>query len=201
MAHKYVFKYIIIGDTGVGKSCLLLQFTDNRFNPDYNVTIGAEFGGKMVILDEVPLYLQIWDTAGQENYLSIARSYYRGAAIALIVYDITRRSTFENVERWVSEVRENANSQAIIILIGNKSDMEDNRAVSVSEGRELAKRNNLLFAETSAKEATHVCDAFEFPAKLLCSKISKGDIRMEDFGHGIKMGELPQVQTKKCCRG
>ena len=97
MSYSYLFKYIIIGDTGVGKSCLLLQFTDKRFRNDHDITIGVEFGSRMIQLDNKEIKLQIWDTAGQESFRSITRSYYRGAAGALLVYDITRRDTFSHL--------------------------------------------------------------------------------------------------------
>ena len=97
MSYSYLFKYIIIGDTGVGKSCLLLQFTDKRFRHDHDLTIGVEFGSRMIHLDDKDIKLQIWDTAGQESFRSITRSYYRGAACALLVYDITRRDTFTHL--------------------------------------------------------------------------------------------------------
>ena len=96
---RYLFKYIIIGDTGVGKSCLLLQFTDKRFQPVHDLTIGVEFGARMVTIDGKQIKLQIWDTAGQESFRSITRSYYRGAAGALLVYDITRRETLNSLAR------------------------------------------------------------------------------------------------------
>ena len=116
MSYAYLFKYIIIGDTGVGKSCLLLQFTDKRFQPVHDLTIGVEFGARLIHLGEShsPIKLQIWDTAGQESFRSITRSYYRGAAGALLVYDITRRETFNHLTRWLEEARQNANANMII---------------------------------------------------------------------------------------
>merc|ERR1712241_600350 len=124
MSYAYLFKYIIIGDTGVGKSCLLLQFTDKRFQPVHDLTIGVEFGARMITIDGKQIKLQIWDTAGQESFRSITRSYYRGAAGALLVYDITRRETFQHLSRWLEEARQHSNSNMVIMLIGNKSDLE-----------------------------------------------------------------------------
>mmetsp|Transcript_39676 Transcript_39676/g.35416 ORF Transcript_39676/g.35416 Transcript_39676/m.35416 type:complete len:106 (+) Transcript_39676:85-402(+) len=105
MSYSYLFKYIIIGDTGVGKSCLLLQFIDKRFRQKHEVTIGVEFGARMINVDGKNIKLQIWDTAGQESFRSITRSYYRAAAGALLVYDITRRETFTHLTRWLDEAR------------------------------------------------------------------------------------------------
>lgn len=138
MSYAYLFKYIIIGDTGVGKSCLLLQFTDKRFRPDHDLTIGVEFGARMVDVDKKQIKLQIWDTAGQESFRSITRSYYRGAAGALLVYDVTRRETFNHLSRWLEETRYNANPEMTIMLIGNKIDLEDKRVVSYEEGQAFA---------------------------------------------------------------
>ena len=156
MSYAYLFKYIIIGDTGVGKSCLLLQFTDKRFQPVHDLTIGVEFGARMISIDNKHIKLQIWDTAGQESFRSITRSYYRGAAGALLVYDITRRETFNHLTRWLEEARQNANANMVIMLIGNKSDLEHRRAVATEEGVKFARDNNLVFLETSAKSADNV---------------------------------------------
>jgi small GTP-binding protein len=125
MASKYIFKYIIIGDTGVGKSCLLMRFIEGKFNTRYEVTVGVEFGAKVVNINEDPVKLQIWDTAGQETFKSITRSYYRSAAGALLVYDVTNRESFQNVHKWLDECREHGNPLMTIILIGNKVDLED----------------------------------------------------------------------------
>merc|ERR1711912_100142 len=116
MSYAYLFKYIIIGDTGVGKSCLLLQFTDKRFQPVHDLTIGVEFGARMITIDKKQIKLQIWDTAGQEKFRSITRSYYRGAAGALLVYDITRRETFEHLQSWLEDCRRYSNKDIVIML-------------------------------------------------------------------------------------
>lgn len=160
MSYAYLFKYIIIGDTGVGKSCLLLQFTDKRFQPVHDLTIGVEFGARMVTIDNRQIKLQIWDTAGQESFRSITRSYYRGAAGALLVYDITRRETFNHLARWLEEARQNANGSMVIMLVGNKGDLDHKRQVSKEEGEKFAKENGLIFLETSAKTAANVEEAF-----------------------------------------
>eukprot|EP01108_Squamamoeba_japonica_P003494 TRINITY_DN2834_c0_g2_i3.p1 TRINITY_DN2834_c0_g2~~TRINITY_DN2834_c0_g2_i3.p1 ORF type:complete len:177 (-),score=55.27 TRINITY_DN2834_c0_g2_i3:72-602(-) len=172
--YQYLFKYIIIGDTGCGKSCLLLQFTDKRFQPVHDLTIGVEFGARLVNIDGQQIKLQIWDTAGQESFRSITRSYYRGAAGALLVYDITRRETFNHLQTWLEDARQHANPEMTIILIGNKVDLEHRRAVSFEEGEKFAKEHGLMFLETSAKTAANVEEAFVQTARQIHEKIANG---------------------------
>uniref|UniRef100_A0A674HL34 RAB2A, member RAS onco family n=1 Tax=Taeniopygia guttata TaxID=59729 RepID=A0A674HL34_TAEGU len=174
MAYAYLFKYIIIGDTGVGKSCLLLQFTDKRFQPVHDLTIGVEFGARMITIDGKQIKLQIWDTAGQESFRSITRSYYRGAAGALLVYDITRRDTFNHLTTWLEDARQHSNSNMVIMLIGNKSDLESRREVKKEEGEAFAREHGLIFMETSAKTASNVEEAFINTAKEIYEKIQEG---------------------------
>eukprot|EP01132_Coremiostelium_polycephalum_P004582 gene4582-5719_t len=174
---------------GVGKSCLLLQFTDKRFQPVHDLTIGVEFGARMIEIDKKPIKLQIWDTAGQEAFRSITRSYYRGSAGALLVYDITRRDTFNHLTCWLKDARSYANSNMTIILIGNKSDLEHKRAVTYEEGEQFAKENGLIFLETSAKTASNVEEAFINTAKEIYQKIQKGDFDIHNETFGIKLGQ------------
>lgn len=188
MSYSYLFKYIIIGDTGVGKSCLLLQFTDKRFQPVHDLTIGVEFGARMVTIDSKHIKLQIWDTAGQESFRSITRSYYRGAAGALLVYDITRRDTFKHLSRWLDEARQHSQSNMVIMLIGNKNDLEHRRAVSYEEGKAFAAEHGLIFMETSAKTAYNVEEAFINTAKKILENIVSGVIDVTNESHGIKIG-------------
>uniref|UniRef100_A0A7S3JSL2 Uncharacterized protein n=1 Tax=Aureoumbra lagunensis TaxID=44058 RepID=A0A7S3JSL2_9STRA len=188
MSYSYLFKYIIIGDTGVGKSCLLLQFTDKRFQAIHELTIGVEFGARMIEIDDRQIKLQIWDTAGQESFRSITRSYYRGAAGALLVYDITRRETFKHLTRWLEEARQNSNSNMVVMLIGNKADLEHRRAVSVDEGERFARDHGLIFMETSAKTAMNVERAFIRTADSIYNQIQTGAYDVTDEAYGIKVG-------------
>eukprot|EP01119_Soliformovum_irregulare_P010011 TRINITY_DN2424_c0_g1_i5.p1 TRINITY_DN2424_c0_g1~~TRINITY_DN2424_c0_g1_i5.p1 ORF type:complete len:243 (-),score=29.40 TRINITY_DN2424_c0_g1_i5:44-772(-) len=189
MSYDYLFKYIIIGDSGVGKSCLLLQFTDKRFQPAHDLTIGVEFGSRMISIDGKQVKLQIWDTAGQESFRSITRSYYRGAAGALLVYDITRRETFNHLTCWLEDARQHSNSNMTIMLIGNKSDLEHKRVVSMEEGDQFARENSLVFMETSAKTASNVEEAFIGTARKIFEKIQKG------IFDGIKVGSTTPTTT------
>lgn len=125
MNFEYIFKYIVIGDTNVGKSCIVLRFIEGVFKKDQENTIGVEFGTKEVEIEGKNVKLQIWDTAGQEAFKSITRSYYRAAAGALLVYDVTSEDSFENVKTWLDEARNNGNEEMVICLVGNKIDLED----------------------------------------------------------------------------
>ncbi|KAL5061990.1 hypothetical protein RYX36_023727 [Vicia faba] len=188
MSYAYLFNYIIIGDTGVGKSCLQLQFTDNRFQPVHDVSIGVEFGVRTININNRPIKLQIWDTAGQEMFRSITRSYYGGAAAALLVYDITRRETFDHLANWFEDLRQHANSNIIFILIGNKCDLTKKRVVSSEEGDKFAKENGLIFMEVSAKSAQSVEHAFIKTTARIYKKIENGEFDELNESHGIRIG-------------
>ena len=121
----YLFKYIIIGDSAVGKSCLLLQFTDQRFKTEHDVTVGVEFGARTISLAGEQVKLQVWDTAGMESFKSITRAYYRGSAAALLVFDITNRPSFLSLATWLQEVQQNTSKQVTIVLVGNKADLSN----------------------------------------------------------------------------
>ncbi|CBZ55144.1 hypothetical protein NCLIV_055690 [Neospora caninum Liverpool] len=194
--YQYLFKYIIIGDTGVGKSCLLLQFTDKRFRTDHDLTIGVEFGARLISIAGRQVKLQIWDTAGQESFRSITRSYYRGAAGALLVYDITRRDTFIHLTRWLDEVRQNSNPHMTIMLIGNKCDLE-RREVSFDEGAAFARQHGLIFLETSAKTAQNVDEAFILTARKIYENIQRGIYDLSNEAHGIKCGPINSYGSRQ----
>lgn len=137
-----------------------------------------------------PIKLQIWDTAGQESFRSITRSYYRGAAGALLVYDITRRETFRHLSTWLEEARQHSQSQMVIMLIGNKNDLEAKRVVSFEEGKAFAEEHGLIFMETSAKTALNVEQAFIRTAEMIHDKIVSGELDVQNENHGIKVGMM-----------
>ncbi|GFY92166.1 RAB GTPase homolog A4D [Actinidia rufa] len=156
----YVFKIVLIGDSAVGKSQLLTRFARNEFNLDSKATIGVEFQTKTLVIDHKTVKAQIWDTAGQERYRAVTSAYYRGSLGAMIVYDITKRQSFDHVARWLDELRSHADKNIVIMLVGNKSDLGTLRAVPTDDAKEFAQRENLFFMETSALEATNVETAF-----------------------------------------
>jgi len=152
---------VIIGDSGVGKSNLLSRFTRNEFHLDSKSTIGVEFATRSIQHDGKIIKAQIWDTAGQERYRAITSAYYRGAVGALLVYDISKRLTFENVERWLKELRTHADPSIVVMLVGNKCDLKHLQACATEDAKAFAEQNNLAFIETSALDATNVDLAFE----------------------------------------
>ena len=160
----------------VGKSCILLQFTDNKFRNQHELTIGVEFGAKTIEINGKSIKIQIWDTAGQEAFQAITRTYYKGAIGALLVYDITRKDTFIHVTKWLEEVRNNSSKTITVILIGNKKDLEDKRQVTYEEGEAFAKENGLMFLETSAKTAYNVVESFNLSAQAILNNIEKNGI-------------------------
>ncbi|XP_057495070.1 ras-related protein RABA1d-like [Actinidia eriantha] len=180
--YDYLFKVVLIGDSGVGKSNLLSRFTRNEFSLESKSTIGVEFATRSLTVDGKVIKAQIWDTAGQERYRAITSAYYRGAVGALLVYDVTRHSTFENVERWLRELRDHTDPNIVVMLIGNKSDLCHLVAVSTEDGKSFAERESLFFMETSALEATNVDNAFAEVLTQIYRIVSKKAMEAADDG-------------------
>ncbi|KAM6967408.1 RAB11a, member RAS oncogene family, like [Aplochiton taeniatus] len=159
--YDYLFKVVLIGDSGVGKSNLLSRFTRNEFNLESKSTIGVEFATRSIQVEGKTIKAQIWDTAGQERYRAITSAYYRGAVGALLVYDIAKHLTYENAERWLKELQDHADSNIVIMLVGNKSDLRHLRAVPTEEAKALAEKHGLSFLETSALDSSNVELSFQ----------------------------------------
>mmetsp|Transcript_62447 Transcript_62447/g.99286 ORF Transcript_62447/g.99286 Transcript_62447/m.99286 type:complete len:224 (-) Transcript_62447:99-770(-) len=194
---SYQFQYIVVGETSIGKTCLLLQFTTKKFSTNYEVTVGVDFGTSTIEIDRsTRLKLQIWDTSGQDAFQSITKSYYRSAIIALLVYDITRLESFEKLDFWMSKLREDGQDDLVIMLVGNKVDLEHKREVASARGKQYAKMNGLFgFMETSAKTAYNVDECFMKPAKYLYYQIQNKNINLHDEAHqGITIG--PDVKSQ-----
>ena len=158
--YDFLFKIILLGDSGVGKSNLLSRFVRNEFDPNTKVTIGVEFATKTIETEGRVVKAQIWDTAGQERFRAMTAAYYRGALGALLVYDVTRRETFEGASKWLAELREHADSRVVVMLVGNKSDLRGLRRVDKEEAAAFAARHDISFIETSALDMSGVEVAF-----------------------------------------
>ena len=161
--YDFQFKIVLIGDSGVGKSNLLMRFTRNEFNQESKSTIGVEFATKNTTTtnDNKTIKAQIWDTAGQERYRAITNAYYRGAVGALLVYDVTKRASFTSLDRWLAELKDHAGQAIQVMVVGNKSDLADRREVEQQEAAAFCEKNGLSFIETSALTATNVEEAFD----------------------------------------
>ncbi|KAK0708991.1 putative GTP-binding protein Drab11 [Lasiosphaeria miniovina] len=210
--YDFLFKVVLIGDSGVGKSNLLSRFTRNEFNLDSKSTIGVEFATRSIQVDDKTIKAQIWDTAGQERYRAITSAYYRGAVGALLVYDISKASTYDNVSRWLKELRDHADTNIVIMLVGNKSDQRHLRAVPTEDAKNFASENNLSFIETSALDATNVELSFQNILteiyRIVSSKAldqgngADGDKSYNSSGQALDIGKsnaAPDAQTKGCC--
>ncbi|KAJ4886676.1 Ras-related protein RABA1g [Raphanus sativus] len=192
--YDFLYKVVLIGDSGVGKSNLLSRFTRNEFSLESKSTIGVEFATRTIHVDDKIVKAQIWDTAGQERYRAITSAYYRGALGALLVYDVTRHVTFENVERWLKELRDHTDANIVIMLVGNKADLRHLRAVSTEDATAFAEREKTFFMETSALEALNVEDAF---TQLLSQIYRVASKRALDVGDGDDgdQSALPKGQS------
>lgn len=160
-------KVVLLGDTGVGKSSLVLRFVTNNFKPYSESTIGASFMSKMIMVNDMPIKYQIWDTAGQEKYHSLAPMYYRGAGAAIVVYDITQAQSLTTLKNWVKELKALGPENIVIAIAGNKCDLESNREVTTADAETYANEIGALFIETSAKEDTNVTNLFVDISKRL----------------------------------
>lgn len=171
--YNFVFKVVLIGESGVGKTNLLSRFTRNEFSHDSRTTIGVEFSTRTVMLGTAAIKAQIWDTAGLERYRAITSAYYRGAVGALLVFDLTKHQTYTVLERWLKELYDHAEATIVVMLVGNKSDLSQAREVPTDEARMFAENNGLLFLETSALDSTNVELAFETVLKEIFAKVSE----------------------------
>ncbi|KAK2531497.1 Rab4a [Columba guinea] len=231
IAVDFLFKFLVIGNAGTGKSCLLHQFIEKKFKDDSNHTIGVEFGSKIINVGGKYVKLQIWDTAGQERFRSVTRSYYRGAAGALLVYDITSfrtclhdivnvinvnslkymgigppvavlimvdysRETYNALTNWLTDARMLASQNIVIILCGNKKDLDAEREVTFLEASRFAQENELMFLETSALTGENVEEAFVQCARKILNKIESGELDPERMGSGIQYGDAALRQLR-----
>jgi len=197
--YDYLFKLVLIGDSGVGKSCLLLRFADDSFTDSYISTIGVDFRFRTVNIDMKTVKLQIWDTAGQERFRTITSAYYRGAHGIIMVYDVTNYESFEHVEEWLNEVNRHASESTLKLLVGNKADLQDDKKVRSEEAKKFADTLGISFLETSAKNATNVEAAFLTMAKqLIQAKELIGVTKTQPTGGNITISG-GEPKKKGCC--
>ncbi|MCO5590962.1 hypothetical protein L7F22_044938 [Adiantum nelumboides] len=205
--YDYLFKVVLIGDSGVGKSNLLSRFTRNEFHLESKSTIGVEFATRTIQVDGKTIKAQIWDTAGQERYRAITSAYYRGAVGALLIYDMTKQASYTHVEKWLKELRDHADANIVIMLVGNKSDLVHLRAVSTQEAETFAEKEGLSFVETSALNASNVEVAFQTILTEIYNIVSKKALSLEEDAVSTPKEGKPiplvdsQEATKKggCC--
>ena len=202
--YDFLFKMILIGDSSVGKSNILLKYLKDQFDPNSRATVGVEFGTKNITLNNKKIKIQIWDTAGQERYRSITSAYYKGAKGAFIVYDITRKTTFENIDKWIADLKTNGDSNISIVLIGNKSDLEEKREVTKEEGLKKSQDCKTAFMETSALNGDNVHKAFDELIEQIYqnnSSLLEEEIDVE-IDKGVNLNEENNgnnKEKKSCC--
>jgi small GTP-binding protein len=212
-SYEIIFKTLLIGDANVGKSNLLLRYVKNEFVPDMKSTVGVEFGSKILKIFGINIKVQIWDTAGQERYRSVTSSYYKGSKGVLIVYDISNYNSFESVDRWINEFRMKSDENSAIVLVGNKNDNEELRKVTIEEGEEKAKKYNLGFFETSAKDGKNVDEAFKCLFEKVVENYKKNKEKTEKKGELLQNDEngeninldfsnqdLNEKKKNRCCK-
>ncbi|KAK1294358.1 hypothetical protein QJS10_CPA16g00521 [Acorus calamus] len=194
---EYLFKVVIIGDSAVGKSNLLSRYARNEFNINSKATIGVEFQTQSMEIDGKEVKAQIWDTAGQERFRAVTSAYYRGAVGALIVYDISRRTTFDSIERWLQELNTHSDTTVARMLVGNKCDLDNIRDVSVEEGKSLAEAEGLFFMETSALDSTNVKKAFEIVIREIYRNVSRKVLNSDSYKAELSLNRKPRHVMKQ----
>ena len=203
--YEIMVKVVLVGDSGVGKTNIMSKYLKNEFHEDSKATVGVEFGAKQFTVEGHVIKAQIWDTAGQERYKAITSAYYKGAKGAFIVYDIKRKNTFDSVSRWVSDLTATADKKISIILIGNKSDLEDQRQVTKEMGEEKANQLQVAFLETSAMSGENLEKGFQMMINEIYKK-NHEDISGEETENSMEPGKDISLtknnstpHKKKCC--
>ncbi|XP_061740775.1 ras-related protein Rab-26-like [Nerophis ophidion] len=195
--YDIAFKVMLIGDSGVGKTCLLVRFKDGAFLAgSFISTVGIDFRNKVLNIDGVKVKLQIWDTAGQERFRSVTHAYYRDAHALLLLYDVTNKTSFDNIQAWLTEIHEYAQQDVVLMILGNKADATHERVVKREDGERLAKEFGVPFMETSARTGLNVDLAFTAVAKELKHRSAK------DASENFKLQEYvsQEVKSASCCR-
>ena len=203
--YEMMFKVVLVGDSFVGKTNIMSKYLKNEFHEDSKATVGVEFGSKQFNIEGHSIKAQIWDTAGQERYKAITSAYYKGAKGAFVVYDITRKGSFDSVDKWVSDLKAAADKKLTIVVIGNKCDLEDQRQISKEQGEEKAGKLEVAFLETSAYSGENLDKAFEMMMNEIYKKcheemLADGDVDIIEGGQDINLNKkAPNTEPKKCC--
>jgi len=198
-AYDYLIKLLLIGDSGVGKSCLLLRFSDDSFTPSFITTIGIDFKIRTIELEGKRIKLQIWDTAGQERFRTITTAYYRGAMGILLVYDVTDDKSFANMGNWIRNIEQHASENVNRILIGNKCDLVDKKVIDTARGKSLADEYGIKFLETSAKNSINVDEAFISLARDIKKRLIDTAEQPAEGNIHLKQDTKDSQKKKKCC--
>ena len=208
--YDFLMKLILVGDSGVGKTNILSKYLKNDFDPDSKATVGVEFGTKNIEIDNKRIKVQILDTAGQERYKSITSTYYKGAKGAFIVYDITRKSTFDNIDKWIGDLKNNGDENMIVYLVGNKSDLNDMREVRKDEAMTKSEKFNIAFSETSALYGDNIHKIFQDLMEKVYINFYRNvnTNREKEINKGVDLNEESneknnnqnsQESERKCC--
>ena len=198
----YKLKVVVVGDSGVGKTNLIKRFITNTFSENSKATVGVEFISKSYKINNQVFKIEMWDTAGQERYKSITAAYYKGAKGALIVYDTTQRTSYENIDKWMVEIKDKASKDMKLMIVGNKTDLKDSRQVDTNEALQKAKDLEASLMETSAKDGSNVKEAFYDLLKEMYREIKKKIEIVENEAKGGKDGiqlETNEKPEKKGC--
>ena len=204
--YEMMFKVVLVGDSFVGKTNIMSKYLKNEFHEDSKATVGVEFGSKQFKIEGHTIKAQIWDTAGQERYKAITSAYYKGAKGAFVVYDITRKGSFESIEKWVNDLTSTADKKLTIVVIGNKCDLEDQRQITKEQGEEKANKLEVAFLETSAFSGANLDKAFEMMMNEIYKKcheemLAEGDVDIIEGGQDINLARKNDNSEakKKCC--
>jgi len=199
--YDLLFKLLLIGDSGVGKTCILFRFSDDAFNTTFISTIGIDFKIKTIELKGKKIKLQIWDTAGQERFHTITTSYYRGAMGIMLVYDITNQKSFENIAKWLRNIDEHANEDVEKMILGNKCDMDESRQISFDKGQQIAREHGIKFMETSAKNNINIERAFHELAEAILTKTPGGrDVNSQELPDRVNLDRREnKTPIGRCC--
>jgi small GTP-binding protein len=195
----YSLKVVVVGDSGVGKTCLLIRFVRDIFDEESQPTLGVEFLTKIVQTERHRIQLQLWDTAGQELFRSVTRGYYRGSAGALILFDITNRESFDNIGRWLQDIRDVARADVVTVLIGSKSDLGDQRQVSSDEAEAFAREHSMSYFETSAKTGEQIVASIEACVKVIEKNVDEGAYQVAQNQTGEAVDFEKEESSGGCC--